>query len=128
MFRGLPDQDIGVELTTWRLNTQRDFFTSFNRVSTTEGNAVGPTRNGAVFTYDLLSPVEVLPGDVVGVVMGFISFGSTSNNIIALNTSGNGSNSLSYRMSGSGSSFRLQSVTNVREQDIVPFLQAVVGE
>ena len=128
MFRGLPDQDIGVEITTWRLNTQTNFFTSYDRVSTTERNAGRPTRNGAVFTYELLSPVEVLPGDVVGVEMGFIGFGGTSNNIIALNISGSGSNALSYRTSGSGPSFILQSVSNVREQDIIPLLQAVVGQ
>lgn len=128
IFRGLPDQDIGVEITTWRLNTLSDFFTSYDRVSTTETNAGRPTRNGAVFTYQLFPPVEVLPGDVVGAEMGFISFGGTSNNIIALNISGSGSNALSYRTSGSGPSFILQSVSNVREQDIIPLLQAVVGE
>ena len=128
IFRGLPDQDVGVEITTWRLNTLSNFFTSYDRVSTTERNAGRPTRNGAVFTYQLFSPVEVLPGDVVGAEMGFISFGGTSNNIIALNISGSGSNALSYRTSGSGPSFILQSVSNVREQDIVPLLQAVVGE
>ena len=128
IFRGLPDQDIGVELTTWRLNTRSNFFTSYDQVSTTERNAGMPIRSGAVFTYELISPVEVLPGDVVGVEMGFISFGGTSNNIIALNTSWSGSTSRSYRTSGSGPSFVLQSPSNIRETDIVPFLQAVIGE
>lgn len=128
IFRGLPDQDIGVEITTWRLNTRSSFFTSYDRVSTTERNIERPNRNGAVFTYELLSPVEVLPGDVVGVEMGFTSFGGTSNNVIALNTSRTGSNSLSYRTSGSGPSFILQSPSNVQERDIVPLIQAVVGE
>ena len=128
VFRGLPDQDIGVELTTWRLNTQSNFFTSYDQVSTTERNAGRPTRNGAVFTYELISPVEVLPGDVVGIEMGFISFGGTSNNVIALNTSGSGLSSTSYRTSGSGPSFILQSPLNTRETDIIPLLQAVIGE
>ena len=128
IFRGLPDQDIGVELTTWRLNTRSNFFTSYDQVSTTERNAGMPIKSGAVFTYQLISPVEVLPGDVVGVEMGFISFGGTSNNIIALNTSGSGSTSRTYRTSGSGPRFILQSPSNIRETDIVPFLQAVIGE
>ena len=128
IFRGLPDQDIGVELTTWWLNTQSNFFTSYDQVSTTERNAARPTRNGAVFTYELFSPVDILPGDIVGVEMGFISFGGTSNNVIALNTSGNGSTSLSYRRSGGGPSFILQSPTNIQERGIIPLLQAVIGE
>ena len=128
IFRGLPDQDIGVELATWRLNTRSNFFTSYDRVSTTERNAGRPTRNGAAFTYELISPVEVLPGDIVGIEMGFISFGGTSNNVIALNTSGSGSTSMSYRTSGGGPSFILQSPSNIRERDIVPLLQAVIGE
>ena len=128
IFRGLPDQDIGVELATWRLNTRSNFFTSYDRVSTTERNAERPTRNGAAFTYEFISPVEVLPGDTVGIEMGFISFGGTSNNVIALNTSGSGSTSTSYRTSGGGPSFILQSPSNIRERDIVPLLQAVIGE
>ena len=128
IFRGLPEQDIGVELTTWRLNPQSNFFTSYDRVSTTERNAGRPSRNGAVFTYELISPVEFLPGDIVGVEMGFISFGGTSNNVIALNISGSGSTSMSYRTSGGGPSFILQSTLNIRERDIIPLLQAVIGE
>ena len=127
IFRGLPERDVGVELTTWRVNTISNFFTSYDQVSTTERNSVGPIRNGSIFTYELLSPAEVRPGDIVGVEMGFISFGGTSNNVIALNMSGSGS-SLSYRTSGGGPSFILQSPSNVREQDFVPLLQAVVGE
>ena len=115
IFRGLPDQDIGVELTTWQLNTQSNFFTSYNRVSTTERNAGRPSRNGTIFTYELISPVEVLPRDIVGIEMGFISFGDTGNNVIALNTSGSGSTSMSYRTSWGGPSFILQSPSNIRE-------------
>ena len=81
-----------------------------------------------MFTYELISPVEVLPGDIVGVEMGFISFGGTSNNVIALNISGSRSTSMSYRKSGGGPSFILQSTLNIRERDIVPLLQAVIGE
>ena len=128
IFRGLPEQDIGVVLTTWRLNTQSDFFTSYDQVSTTERNAARPTRNGSIFTYELTSPVEVLPGDIVGIEKGFISFGGTSNNVIALNVSGSGSNSESYRSSGSGPSFILQSPLNTREQHYIPLLQAIIGE
>ena len=128
IFRGLPDRDIGVVLTTWRLNTQSNFFTSYNQVSTTERNAGRPSRNGTVFTYELISPVEVLPGDIVGVEMGFISFGSTSNNVIALNISGSGSTSMSYRTSGSEPSFIPQPTLNIQERDIVPLLQAIIGK
>ena len=75
-----------------------------------------------VFTYELFSPIEILPGDIVGVEMGVISFGGTSNDVIALNMSGSGSTSLSCRMSGGGPSFILQSPLNIRERDIIPLL------
>ena len=132
IIRGVPGQvtptqaiPCSVELGTWRLDTTNTFY---ERLSTTEGNTATLTQAGQIFTYELDSPVQIKPGDIVGVELGLsCSLSETFDNILSLNVSGTGSSFLSYRRQTFGSTFFLQS-SIATEQDYIPLVQAVVGK
>ena len=113
-----------INIGTWRLD-RSSFGTVYRRLSTTEG--VRNTSNGIVFTYELASPVQFQPGDIVGVELSSYTcsiFGGFDN-ILSLDISGTGITSQSYRQFGTGSTFR---VSQNPFTNLVPFIQPVIGK
>ena len=98
----------------------------YEQLSTTVGKMVTVRKDGPIFTYNLATPVQVQPGDIVGVATGF-SCGENFDNILSWNVSGNGSSYLSYRQDGARFTFYLSSPSITTEQDFVPLVEAVVG-
>ena len=114
-----------INIGTWRLDRSR-FSTVYRRLSTTEGARI--TSDGLVFTYELASPVQFQPGDIVGVDLSSYTcsiFGGFDN-ILSLDINGTGTISQSYRQFGTRSTFRVSS----RDQftNLVPFIQPVIGK
>ena len=83
-------------------------------------------QDGPIFTYELTSPVLVEPGDIVGVGLGHLCAPlECFDNVLSFNVSGTGSSYISYQQDRSASTFFLQSTP---EQDLVPLIEAIVGE
>ena len=116
-----------VELGTWQLDTSD--VNIYKRLTTTEGNTAEITQVGPIFTYELRSPAQVQPGDVIGVELGLsCSFTEGFDNVLSVNISGTGSSSfLSYRRPTSRRIFVLQPSSIITEQDYIPLIEAVVG-
>lgn len=86
---------------------------------------------GSVFAYELARPVQVQPGDIVGVESASRTCGNfyVFNNILSLNVSGNSSaSSLSYMQSGTQTTFFLESPQVSHKRDYLPLLDAVMGK
>ena len=119
----------GAELGTWQLDMTNTFSTVYQRLSTTETNIELILQDGPIFTYELASPVQVKPGDIVGIELGLsCSLSEDFDNVLSLNVSGTDSSFLSYRRQSSGSTFFLQSPSITIEQDYIPLIEAVVGK
>ena len=133
IFRGVPGRDLAppcrVELETWRLDNTSTFSTIYLRQSTTAGNTQRILQDGTLFTYVLASPVQVQPGDIVGVEQGTsCSLSEFFDNILSRNISGTNSTFLSYRSSQPGSTFFFRISSTDREQDFIPLIEPIVGK
>ena len=139
IYRGVPSLDQAtpicrVELETWRLDNTSTSSIIYQRLNTTARNTAGITQDGPILTYELASPVQVQPGDIVGVEQGSsCSIGQILNfldNVLSLNISGTNSTFLSYRNSEPGSMFFLQPLIGTidREEDYIPLIQPIVGK
>ena len=104
------------------------------QVSTTEGNTAKTTESaengGSLFTYELAMPIQVQPGDMVGVEIFCPGIQPSDKlNILSLDVSESGSSSaLAYKRSGSGSLLFLETSLIFREQNYLPLIEAVTGE
>ena len=137
IFRGVPSLDPAtpicrVELETWRLDNTSLPDIVYKRLNTTAGNTGKIVQDGPIFTYELASPVQVQPGDIVGVERGTsesCSFTERLDNILSLNISGTDLTFSSYRNSEfSGSLFFLQPRTIAgvnREEDYIPLIEPI---
>ena len=121
-----------VQVTTWRFAIDTlNFFRVYERVSTTDGNTLQINVVGSLFNYELRTPVQVQRGDIVGFeIAERCALFDVKNNVFGLNVSSvNGSQSaLSYRRSGSGSQFYLQSSDVNHKQGYQPLIKAVMGK
>lgn len=128
IFRGVRGREAGVRLTTWRLiDAQNSLLTRYIRVSVAQRNTARITLDGSVFTYELISPVQVQPGDILGIEIWSVS---RSIDVLSLNVSGSSSNSsLSYRrFQRLGSVFEVPSQFISCELGYVPLISAVIGQ
>ena len=83
----------------------------------------------SVFTYELTRPVEVQPGDIVGISKGVLCRSSDNfDNILSLNISWSNSTDISYRGFYGGTRFFLESPFRATENDLVPFIMPVFGK
>ena len=133
IFRGVPGRDLAppcrVELETWRFDNTSTFSTTYQRQSTTAGNTQRILQDGTLFTYVLASPVQVRPGDIVGVEQGTLcSLSEFFDNLLSLNISGTTTTFLSYRSPLPGSTFKLRISSTDREQDFIPLIEPIVGK
>ena len=118
-----------IELETWELDTTNTVGVVYSRLSTTGTNLDTVTQEETIFSYQLASPVQVKPGDIVGIELGFSCASSEGfDNIMSENISGTGSSYLSYRRAASGSLFFVQSSSVTAEHDYIPLIEAVVGK
>lgn len=135
VFKGVGGQEATcrVELATWRLAWDVRTFTSFYaQTSTTNGNTARTVVEGSIFTYELATPVQVQPGDIIGVeISSMCMMVEIYSNVLTLNVSGNSSTStMSYWRLGGGTQFYLESSgsTIYDEQGYQPLIQATVGK
>ena len=132
-FRGISGQNIDevcrVHLTTWRRDTANLLATQYERVSTTEGNTANFIVNGLTFTYMLATPVQVEPGDIVGIETG-TSCGPSQpfGNIQSLNISGSVQPFTSFRRKSGTTTFNVNSSDVVKERDYIPLIQDTIGQ
>ena len=126
IIRAVPGQatQCRINIGTWRLDTT----TTYRKLSSTEGNA-RITTDGPLFTYELRSPVNVRPGDIVGVELDTFSCSlfASFDNILTLDISGTGSSSWSYGRRITGSTFVVRGAFS-QQNNLVPLLQPVFGE
>ena len=132
IFRGIPGLSVvescRVHLTTWRLDSRNTFATEYERVSTTERNTASVTEDESFFTYELAKPVQVEPGDIVGVELDtFCGTSVAFDNILSVNVSGSGQTFSSYWRVSSSRSFHLEFSAEM-EQDFIPLIQAITGQ
>ena len=129
-FRGIPGQNVDeacrVHLTTWRRDPVNALTTQYKRTSTTEGNTANFIVNGPIFTYVLATPVQVEPGDIVGIEMGTLC--RSFDNIQSVNASVNGRSFTSYRRNSDATTFNLDSSTTVLERNFIPLIQDTIGQ
>lgn len=133
IFRGVPARDLAppcrVELETWQFDNSSTFSIMYQRQSTTAGNIQRILQDGPIFTYVLASPVQVQPGDIVGIEQGTSCSSSLFfDNILSLNISGTTSTFQSYRNPHPSSTFNLRISSTDREQDFIPLIEPVVGK
>ena len=132
-FRGIPGQNVPescrVHLTTWRLDKANILATQYERTSTTEGNTARYFENGPIFTYLLATPVQVEPGDIVGIETG-TSCGPSQpfGNIQSMNISGRVQPFISFRRKSGTTTFNLNSSDVVMERDYIPLIQDTIGQ
>ena len=111
-----------INIGTWRLDRSSSG-TVYRRLSTTE-RLRRITRDGPIFTYELASPVQVQPDDIVGVELKFDLFSCSItgglSNILSLDLSRTGTISQSYRQFAIESTFRVIYP--------VPFIRPVIGK
>lgn len=136
IFGGVPSvqnaaSECRVHLTTWRLDPlTSSFITRYIRMSTTERNTAKATVDESFFTYELLSPVQIQPGDIVGVERGpgCAPFG-TPDNIMSLNASAIESiqPSQSYGRTSTRSTFFIEFDSMFTEDELIPLIQTIIG-
>ena len=132
-FRGIPGQNVDeacrVHLTTWRRDPVNVLATQYERTSTTEGNTAKFNVNGLISTYMLATPVQVEPGDIVGIETG-TSCGPSQpfGNIQSINISGSVQPFSSFRRKSGTTTFNLNSSDVVMEQDYIPLIQDTIGQ
>ena len=119
------DVSCRVQLTTWRLNTSSSFFTLYQRVSTTETNLAGTQTNTSFVTYALSSPVQVRPGDVLGIELASScnTIGRIIGDILTKQVGGSGQ---SFWRSSRIGSFLVSSAAS--ERDLIPLVRPILGK
>ena len=112
-----------ISIATWRLDASSSR-TTYTRHTSTAGRLRRITNNNSIITYELASPVQVEPDDIVGIELQTDSRCSLSNtgpgNILSLDLSSTDKISQSYRH------FVIDS--NFRATYLVPFIQPVIGK
>lgn len=112
-----------INIATWRLDASSSR-TTYTRHTSTAGRLRRITNNNSIITYELASPVQVEPDDIVGIELQTDSRCSLSNtgpgNILSLDLSSTDKISQSYRH------FVIDS--NFRATYLVPFIQPVIGK
>ena len=136
IFRGVPAgrnvaEECRVHLTTWRLDPlTSSFITRYLRMSTTERNTAKAMVDESFFTYELLRPVQIQPGDIVGVERGpdCAPFG-TPENIMSLNASAIESIQAHqiYGRASTRSTFFIEFDSTFMEDELIPLIQTVIG-
>ena len=136
VFKGVPagqnvPDECRVHLTTWRLNSlSSSFLARYTRMSTTEKNTAKVIVDESFFTYELLTPVQIQPGDIVGVERGqaCAPFG-TPENIMSLNVSATEpmQSSQSYQRISTLSTFFIKSESTLTDDKLIPLIQAITG-
>ena len=94
IFRGFGGRDDELQLTTWRPDPLIDTFRRVSRTNSSVAN-VTVSENGSVFTYELNSPLQIEPGDIVGIEVVSNSPRNTKN-ILSLDVTDKGKGFLSY--------------------------------
>ena len=130
IIRGVPGQAMPcrVELGMWRRDYAHTHITVYERLSTTENNMARITRDGPIFIYELASPIQVQPDDIVGIEIGHSCFPSESiDDVLGLDISGTGSEFVSYRRQIFTLIFSTETMPHDVETDYIPLIEAVVG-
>ena len=135
IFRGegSASTNCRVQLTTWRLDILNPQNLIYRRVSTTESNIARVQVGNSIFTYELTTPVLILPDDIVGVELSSTCNPfDVYNNILYLNVNGSRSSStpssLSFMRFENSPVFQLDSTSTYRRQGYYPIVEAVIGE
>ena len=83
---------------------------------------------GQVYTFELVNPVQVEPGDIVGIETELLCPNSNNfDNIRSVNVSGSDSDVLSYRRSTVSTLYTLNPLTTTT-QPVIPLLIPVYGQ
>ena len=133
-FRAIPGINVAdscrVHLTTWRRNASNLLTTQYERVSTTEGNVRQFFDIRPIFSYLLAKPIQVEPGDIVGIETGTQCGPSQPfDNIQSRNVSGSDQFLTSYRRFSGTTSFNINSSTAIGiEQNLIPLIQDTIGQ
>ena len=131
IFRGQNvNANCRVDMQTWRLYHKFDATSAvYERKSSTRKEGATVTFNKPFFTYELDTPTEVEPGDLLGVEMRRSCITSRiHDNIMSLEVSGRGNSTLSYWERQPDPYFFTDSTDpTFTEMDIIPLVQAVIG-
>ena len=123
IFRGAgPHSEQGLRLTTWRPDP---LISTFRRVSITNRTVSRiTTYSGLIFVYELVSPIKVWPGDIVGVEV--VSRTVQEDNILSYDVRERGVVTLSYmRPFRFNLGFRAR---DIYEQTYLPLLRPIIGK
>ena len=114
-----------IHVGVWRLD-RNSVGTIYRKLSTTAQGA-RITKDGLIITYEFDSPVEIQPGDIVGIEQDLSACPTIKgyDDILSLEIGDTGSISKSYRQFGTGSMFN---VTQDPTTYLIPFLQPVIGK
>lgn len=135
-FRGVKGENFetscSVDIKTWRqLDRSSSYATEYEQVDATDKNVRRLTfgRDESVFIYELIKPVQVQPGDIVGISKSVLCRSPDNfDNILSLNISWSNSTNISYRRYSGGTQFFLESPFTVIEDDLVPLVMPVFGK
>jgi hypothetical protein len=126
----IPSPQCRINIGTWRLNTTNST-TIYTRHTSTAGRLPYITNNDplGILTYELASPVQVEPGDIVGIEQQADSvfppcdfYGGGFGNILSLINDLGSTDTISQ-------SYRHSVVqSNFRATYLVPFIQPVIGK
>lgn len=114
-----------INIATWRLDASSSW-TTYSRRTSTAGRLqrITTSNDGSIITYELASPVQVEPGDIVGIELQTNSpsscYRTATGNILSVDLSRADKTSRSYRH------FEIHS--NFRATYLVPFIQPVIGK
>ena len=131
------ENSCSVAITTWRQDTSGGFSNLYTRVSTTKFNVryITPVTSSfaldeSLHNYELTNPIQVQPGDFVGIETEFSCTPPDNfDNILSLNVSESNTNMLSYRRSFGGTQFfLLNSTSTMAVNGIIPILMPVFGQ
>ena len=120
-----------VEITTWRPVESIPSPSEYERVSTTADNVRYITSvDGPLYKYELTNPIQVEPGDIVGIEKSttFCSNPANFDNIRSLNVSQSESTVLSYMRSTEETRFILDPDIVAPVTGIIPLLKPVYGQ
>ena len=130
-FRAASPQNSGISwqcrinIATWRLDASSSW-TTYSRRTSTAGRLqpIMTSNDGSIITYELASPVQVEPDDIVGIELQTNSSCSLAGpgNILSVDRSSTGKTSQSYRRFVIDSNFRAIATYPV------PFIQPVIGK
>ena len=135
-FRGVKGENFetscSVDIKTWRrLDRFSSYAIEYEQVSATGANVryITFSSDESVFIYELIKPVQVQQGDIVGISKGVLCRSSDNfDNVLSLNISWSNSTNLSYRRYSGRTRFFLESPFIATKDDLVPLVIPVFGK